>query len=198
LFICGGAFEGMEKTINTRVNSSALGFAADVKTAKEKSADKVMHRATPEDLVKYGLIPELVGRLPVFAILDELDEDALIKILKEPKNAIIKQYRYLFALDGIEFEADEPALVRIAQQALEKKTGARGLRSILETLMGDIMFEAPSDDTIRKIILTADFVDGKAPLQLERGEPRSAKVAKEKLAPPSLPKKKEKKTKPAG
>ncbi|MCL1832152.1 MAG: ATP-dependent Clp protease ATP-binding subunit ClpX [Oscillospiraceae bacterium] len=199
LFICGGAFEGMEKTISSRVNSSALGFAADVKTAKEKTESKPLHAVTPEDLVKYGLIPELVGRLPVFAVLDELDEDALIKILKEPKNAIIKQYRHLFKLDGIEFEVEDSALVRIAQKTLEKKTGARGLRSIIESLLSDIMFAAPSDETIHKITVTADFVDGKGELLLERGEPRTGLINKDKVTPPPLPKKKGSKTaEPAG
>jgi ATP-dependent Clp protease ATP-binding subunit ClpX len=196
LFICGGAFEGMAKTIAKRVNSSAIGFAADVKTAKEKSEHNPMQDATPEDLIKYGLIPELVGRLPVMAILNELDEEALIKILVEPKNALVKQYRHLFELDGIEFEVENEALSRIAQKALEKKTGARGLRSIMESLLGGIMFDAPADMTIRKIVITADYVDGKAELELVRGEPRAAKVANKK-GKPSLPKKKRREEKKA-
>ena len=198
LFICGGAFEGMEKTIATRINSSALGFGASVKTSKEKSQDKIMHSVEPEDLIKYGLIPELVGRLPVLAILDELDEDALVKILKEPKNAIIKQYKHLFALDGIEFDVEDEALVTIARKTLEKKTGARGLRTILEDLLADIMFESPGDETIRKVVVTADFVEGKSELHVERGEPRNADT---KDTPPDMPislPKKAKKSKPAG
>jgi len=195
LFICGGAFEGMEKTITSRINSSALGFGAEVKTAKEKSADKIMHSAIPEDLVKYGLIPELVGRLPVIAVLDELDEDALVKILSEPKNAIVKQYRHLFELDGIEFEVEPAALTKIAQKTLLKKTGARGLRSIMEELLGDVMFEAPGDETIRKITITEAFADGKGELLIERGEPRS-KAIREKMPPPApLPKKASRKPK---
>jgi ATP-dependent Clp protease ATP-binding subunit ClpX len=198
LFICGGAFDGMEKTIETRINSSALGFGASVKTAKEKSADKVMHSAAPEDLIKYGLIPELVGRLPVMAVLDELDEEALVKILKEPKNAIIKQYKHLFRLDGIDFEVEDSALSTIAKKTLEKKTGARGLRTILEDLLGDIMFEAPGDETIRKVIVTADFVEGKSGIGIERGEPRVSRVKSgEDVAPTPVPKK-AKKSKNAG
>ncbi|MCL1881162.1 MAG: ATP-dependent Clp protease ATP-binding subunit ClpX [Oscillospiraceae bacterium] len=193
LFICGGAFEGIEKKIETRVNSTALGFAANVKTAKEKAEDKILHTVTPEDLVKYGLIPELVGRLPVLAVLDELDEEALIKILKEPKNALIKQYKYLFELDGIELEVEEAALNSISKQALAKKTGARGLRAIMEKLLGDIMFDAPGDMSIHKVVITADYVEGKGELKLVRGkEPRSDKVLKEKVVAPPLPKKKSK------
>jgi ATP-dependent Clp protease ATP-binding subunit ClpX len=197
LFICGGAFEGMEKTIASRVNSSALGFGAAVKTAKEKSEDRIMHSVVPEDLVKYGLIPELVGRLPVIAVLDELDESALVKILEKPKNAIIKQYRHLFGLDGIEFEVEEAALSMIAQRTLKKKTGARGLRTIMEELLADIMFDSPGDETIRKVTITADFVEGKGDILIEYGEPRVKAVKEIKVAPPPLTKKKQK-TKPAG
>ncbi|MCL1789679.1 MAG: ATP-dependent Clp protease ATP-binding subunit ClpX [Oscillospiraceae bacterium] len=194
LFICGGAFDGMEKTITSRVNSSALGFGAPVKTAKEKSEDKVMKAVAPEDLVKYGLIPELVGRIPVIAVLDELDEEALVEILNKPKNAIIKQYRHLFALDGIDFEVEEAALSTIARKTLEKKTGARGLRTIMEELLADIMFEAPDDDTIHKVIITADFVEGKSELKIERGEPRSKGNKESKKSLPPIQKKSNPKT----
>jgi ATP-dependent Clp protease ATP-binding subunit ClpX len=196
LFICGGAFDGMEKTIASRVSSSALGFGAAVKTEKEKSEDKIMHSVAPEDLVKYGLIPELVGRLPVIAVLDELDEEALIRILEEPKNAITKQYRHLFELDGIKFEVEKEALSKIAQKTLEKKTGARGLRTIIEDLLADIMFDAPGDETIHKVTVTADFVDGKSELEIERGEPRKREI--KKLEPPVPIAKKVKKPKTAG
>ncbi|MCL1866244.1 MAG: ATP-dependent Clp protease ATP-binding subunit ClpX [Oscillospiraceae bacterium] len=178
LFICGGAFDGMEKTIAKRLDSSAMGFGAKIKTAKEKSESKVLHSAAPEDLIKYGLIPELVGRLPVMAVLDELDEEALIKILKEPKNAIIKQYQHLFSLDGIEFEVEDEALSIIAKKTLEKKTGARGLRTIMEELLADIMFESPSDDRIRKVTVTADFVNGKKKLKISRVRPRKPAAEK--------------------
>ncbi|MCL2071003.1 MAG: ATP-dependent Clp protease ATP-binding subunit ClpX [Oscillospiraceae bacterium] len=198
LFICGGAFDGMEKTIASRVSSSALGFGAAVKTAKEKSEDKIMHSVAPEDLVKYGLIPELVGRLPVIAVLDELDEGALVEILEKPKNAIIKQYRHLFKLDGIDFEVEEAALSTIARKTLEKKTGARGLRTIMEELLADIMFEAPGDDTLRKVIVTADFVEGKGELELVRGESRDKKIKDAKIASPSPVPKKKKTPKTAG
>jgi len=180
LFICGGAFDGMESIIASRINSSALGFGAVVKTAKEKSDDKILHCAAPEDLVKYGLIPELVGRLPVIAVLDELDVDALVKILIEPKNAIVKQYKHLFDLDDIEFEVEEAALTKIAEKTIEKKTGARGLRSIMEKLLAEIMFDAPGDESIRRVIITESFVDGNSELLIERGAKMKAEPVKKK------------------
>lgn len=164
LFICGGAFEGIDKLIMQRTSSSALGFGAEVKSKQDNKINETLHQVEPEDLVKFGIIPELVGRLPVIAVLDDLDEDALVKILSEPKNAILKQYSYMFSLDGIELEITDDAMRAIAKKAAERKTGARGLRTVVEEALSDIMFNAPSDDTISKVILTGECVtDGKAP-----------------------------------
>lgn len=169
LFICGGAFEGIEKTIFSRIHSSALGFGAEVKSQKEQSVSEAFHQIAPEDLVKYGIIPELVGRLPILTVLDDLDEDALVKILIEPKNALIKQYTYLFGLDNIDLEIQPEALREIAKKAVERKTGARGLRSIVEDILSQTMFEAPSDDTLVKVIITADNVrEGTEPEKIHK------------------------------
>ena len=170
LFICGGAFDGIDKTIAARINSSALGFGAEITEKKDKSLTKLFHAVETDDLVKYGIIPELVGRLPVIAVLDELDEDALIKILIEPKNAIVKQYSYLFSLDGVELEIETDALREIAKKSIERKTGARGLRTILESLLNETMFEAPSDETIVKVVVNAACARGEEPPQVIHGE----------------------------
>ncbi len=177
LFICGGAFEGIDKTILSRTSSSALGFGADVKGKKDKSLNEALKKIEPEDLVKFGIIPELVGRLPVITVLDDLDEDALVKILIEPKNAIIKQYKYLFGLDGIELEVTDEALKEIAKKTVERKTGARGLRTVVEEALSDVMFEAPADESIVKVILNADCVtEGKKPeLIREEGKRKKKK-----------------------
>ena len=164
LFICGGAFEGIDKLIMQRTSSSALGFGADVKSKQENKINEALHQVEPEDLVKFGIIPELVGRLPVIAVLDDLDEDALVKILSEPKNAILKQYKYMFSLDDIELEITDDAMRAIAKKAAERKTGARGLRSVVEEALSDTMFDAPSDESIRKVVLTGECVtEGKMP-----------------------------------
>ena len=160
LFICGGAFEGLESVIGKRVGSSELGFEAKIK-AKEESA-AIIKDVLPHDLVKYGLIPELVGRLPVISTLDALDEPALIRILTEPKNALIKQYKKLFKIDGIELEFEEEAVEEIARRAIERKTGARGLRAIMEEGLGDIMFKVPSYPDIEKVVITSAFVKKEA------------------------------------
>jgi len=172
LFICGGAFDGLEKIITTRVRSSALGFGAEVKTAEEKKNERILHLIAPEDLIRYGLIPELVGRLPVLAVLDDLDEEALIRILCEPKNAIIKQYMHLFDMDGVDFDVEEDALSGIAKKAIAQKTGARGLRTIMEKLLSDAMFDVPSSDTARKVVITAESVEKSLKPKIEHGEPR--------------------------
>ena len=156
LFICGGAFEGLESVMG----SSELGFEAKIK-AKEESA-AIIKDVLPHDLVKYGLIPELVGRLPVISTLDALDEPALIRILTEPKNALIKQYKKLFKIDGIELEFEEEAVEEIARRAIERKTGARGLRAIMEEVLGDIMFKVPSYPDIEKVVITSAFVKKEA------------------------------------
>ena len=160
LFICGGAFEGIEKMIAQRVLSSAMGFGADVKSHKDKESTDILKQVSSQDLVKFGIIPELIGRLPIVTPLEALDEDALVRILDEPKNALIKQYKVLFKADDIELDFDEAALREIARRAIESKTGARGLRSIVEDTLRDIMFAAPSDPTIAKITITVDCVNG--------------------------------------
>ena len=161
LFICAGAFDGIEKIIEKRQGGSSLGFGADVKSPKSIEANAIATTATHQDLVKFGLIPELVGRLPVITALKDMDKEALIRIMKEPKNAILKQYETLFKLDGIELEFSDDAIDKIAELTVERKTGARGLRSIIEGILQRFMFEAPSDKTIKKITITSDTVDGK-------------------------------------
>ena len=173
LFICGGAFDGIDKTISARINSSALGFGAEINDKRDKSLNRVLHAVEPDDLVKYGIIPELVGRLPVIAVLDELDEDALIKILVEPKNAIVKQYSYLFSLDGVQLEIEKDALREIAKKSIARKTGARGLRTILESLLNEIMFMAPSDESIVKVTISAKCARGEEDPIVEHGERKS-------------------------
>lgn len=158
LFICGGAFDGIEKIVEKRIGGSALGFGADVKNKSELTAENLIGKVIHQDLSKYGLIPELVGRLPVITTLHQLDKDDMIRILKEPKNAILKQYQALFAMDGVELEFDDGALSAVAEKTLEKKTGARGLRSIMESVLLPVMYEVPGDKTIEKVIFTADSV----------------------------------------
>ncbi len=160
LFICAGAFDGIEKVIEKRMGGSSLGFGADVKSPKSIEAEALSVNATHQDLVKFGLIPELVGRLPVITALKGMDRETLIKIMTEPKNSIIKQYKALFALDGIELEFEMGAMEKIADMTVERKTGARGLRSIIEGVLQPFMFDAPSDDTIKKIIITEATVAG--------------------------------------
>lgn len=161
LFICGGAFDGLEKIIEKRVGSSSMGFGAKVMSRKELDTTDWMSKTVPQDLVKYGLIPELVGRLPVITSLNGLDEDALVRILTEPKNSLIKQYKRLFELDRVEVDFQESALRAIARKAIERHTGARGLRSIMEDLLQKIMFDVPSDHTIDKVTIDADVVNEK-------------------------------------
>lgn len=158
LFICGGAFDGMDQVIQRRIGEKTIGFNADIKPAKGNDA-AILQQIQPEDLLKYGLIPEFVGRLPVLVTLKELDTEALVRIINEPKNALLKQYKKLFAMDHVELEIEQEAIERIAEKAIERKTGARGLRSIMESLMTDIMFDIPSRDDIRKCIITKDTVD---------------------------------------
>ena len=168
LFICGGAFDGIEKLIETRKGSQQIGFASEKMTTKEKVAKGVYKDVEAHDVVKYGLIPELVGRLPVIVSLDNLDEDALVRIIKEPKNALYKQYQKLFKLDGIELEFEDDAFRAIAHLAIERNTGARGLRSIVEGIMMKPMYELPSDKTVSKVIVTAKYVKGEEPITIIR------------------------------
>ena len=168
LFICGGAFDGIEKIIETRKGSQIIGFGTEKMTAKEKVAKGVYKDVEAHDVVKYGLIPELVGRLPVIVSLDNLDEDALVRIIKEPKNALYKQYQKLFKLDNIELEFENEAFRAIAHLAIERNTGARGLRSIIESILIKPMYELPSDETVEKVIVTAKYVKGEEPLTVIR------------------------------
>jgi ATP-dependent Clp protease ATP-binding subunit ClpX len=160
LFICGGAFDGLEKIIETRQNKKVIGFGSETVFADKKNKDEILKETTSQDLHKYGLIPELIGRLPVVVALSSLDEEALIKILSEPKNSLVKQYQYLFEIDGVKLEFDEGAIAAIAKKALERGTGARGLRSIVEGFMTDIMFAIPDDDNAEKCIITKEVVEG--------------------------------------
>ena len=165
LFICGGAFDGLNKIIENRIASSGIGFGAEVHSKAELDATSWMKEAVPHDLVKYGIIPELVGRLPVIAALDGLDEDALVRILTEPKNSLVSQYKKLFRLDQVDLEFQPDALHAIARKAIERQTGARGLRSVTEGFLTDLMYQVPSDYTIEKVTITADTVqNGAKPL----------------------------------
>lgn len=164
LFICAGAFDGLEKVIERRIGGSVLGFGADVRSLSELSAESLLQKVTHQDLVKFGLIPELVGRLPVISSLEAMDKDTLIRIMTEPKNSIVKQYEALFKMDDVELEFTREALEKIAEKTIENKTGARGLRSVIENVLQDVMFETPSDKTIRKITITPDAVDGSDPI----------------------------------
>jgi len=162
LFICGGAFDGLEKHIIQRTEASGIGFGAQVLSKQEK-LENVFHKVIPKDLVKFGLVPELVGRLPVITSLDELNKEALVRILSEPKNALVKQYKKLFSYDDIKLDIKQDALEEIANRALEQKTGARGLRSILEAILMRTMFDAPSRGNVKKVIVTADCVRNNLP-----------------------------------
>ena len=172
LFICGGAFDGLEKIVEKRTGTSSMGFGADVKTKKELNSTKWMQDVLPHDLVKYGLIPELVGRLPVITALNGLDKEALVRILKEPKNSILKLYQKLFSLDKVELVFENKALEAVAQKALDRNTGARGLRAIMEEILSDLMYEVPSDHTVEKVIITDKTVNGKAKAEIVRDKNR--------------------------
>ena len=175
LFICGGAFDGLEKVIQNRTEKSGIGFGASVHSKTEKRAADLFRDVEPEDLIKFGLIPELVGRLPVVATLGELTVDAMVQILTEPKNALVKQYQKLFAMDGVELEVRPSALTAIARKALARKTGARGLRSILEHSLIDTMFELPTLDGVAKVVIDEHIVDeGAKPLLVYREKKASA------------------------
>ena len=159
LFICGGAFSGLDKIIEARTEKSSLGFGAEIRSKKERDEGTILRKVEPHDLLKYGIIPELIGRLPMLVSLDSLDREALIRILREPKNALIKQYQRLLSMDHVELTFDDDALERIADIALERKTGARGLRGVLESVMTQIMFDVPSNRKIQSVRITKDAVD---------------------------------------
>ena len=163
LFICGGAFEGLEKIVKDRIGKKSIGFGATIESNKEIDKYKVFEQLLPQDLLKFGLIPEFVGRLPIIATLEELDKQALIDIVTKPKNALVKQYKKLFAMDNVELEFEDEALGLIVDKAIERKTGARGLRSIIEEIMRDIMYEIPSNPKIEKCIITKETVSSGEP-----------------------------------
>ena len=163
LFVCGGAFVGLDKIIERRVNKSAIGFGANVKVVKEHRLGELLKMCETEDLLKFGMIPEFIGRVPVLATLEELDEDVLVLILTQPRNALVKQYKKLFDMEGVELKFTEDALRAIAKEALKRKTGARGLRSIMEEIMLDVMYDIPSKANIKECVISDDVVTGKKP-----------------------------------
>ena len=171
LFICGGAFDGLDKIIKRRMGDKVIGFNSAL-PQDHKAEEEPLTGVRPEDLLKFGLIPEFVGRLPVIVTLEELSEDALVRIIKEPKNALLKQYRKLLAMDNVELEMDDEAVRAVARQALERKTGARGLRGIMENIMTDIMYEIPSRDDVEKCIVTRETIEmkGRPKLVLTSGK----------------------------
>lgn len=173
LFICGGAFDGLDKVIRNRTEKMGIGFGAEVKSRQGKNLTETFRQVEPEDLVKFGLIPEFVGRLPVVATLQELDEDALIQILIEPKNALVKQYQKLFAMEGVDLEIRPAALHAVARKAIRRKTGARGLRSILEAALLDIMYDLPQMDGVEKVVVDeASIEEGSKPLLIYAEQPK--------------------------
>ena len=171
LFICGGAFEGLEKIIETRQDTKSIGFNNPIGHAKDENVGDLLRQVMPQDLTKFGLIPEFVGRVPIVVTLNSLDETALMKILVEPKNSLVKQYKKLFELDGVQLDFKEDALEAIAKKSLERKTGARGLRAIMEDTMMDLMYEIPSDNTTKECVITKDAVEKKAEPEIIHGEP---------------------------
>mgnify|MGYP000234703278 CR=1 FL=1 len=167
LFICGGAFDGIEKIIESRQDTKSIGFGADVSVKEERNVGEVLKDVMPEDFIKFGLIPEFIGRVPVVVTLDALDENALISILKEPKNSLTKQYHKLFELDGVELDFNDDALELVAKKSLERKTGARGLRAIMEGVIMDLMYEIPSQTDVSECLITKDVVEGKEKPMIE-------------------------------
>jgi ATP-dependent Clp protease ATP-binding subunit ClpX len=187
LFICGGAFDGIDKIIEQRTRVSSLGFGADIKSKKQKDVGVLLKDIMPGDLLKFGLIPEFVGRLPIVVTLEALDKKALVSILSEPKNALVKQYRKLFEMDNVELEFSEEALEAIAEEAMKRNTGARGLRAIIEDTMKDIMFEIPSREEIAKVIVTKDTIEKKVPELImaegDKRQPLKVKKARNRKGP---------------
>ncbi len=183
LFICGGAFDGLEKIIESRMGQKSIGFNAEIGNMKDQNVGELFKQVLPSDFVKYGLIPEFIGRVPVTVGLDLLDESALEKILTEPKNAIVKQYHKLFEIDGVELEFDQEAIRAIAKKSFDRKTGARGLRAIMEETMMDVMYNIPSDSKVVKCIITKEAVEGGEPtlIRAEEDKPRKAIVTKKSL-----------------
>jgi len=168
LFICGGAFEGIDKIIERRIDQSSMGFNAEIYDRRDKDISEILKQVLPQDFIKFGMIPEFVGRVPVTVSLDALDEDALVRILKEPKNSLIKQYQKLFELDNVELHFEEDAIRAIAVKSMARKTGARGLRAIIESVMMDLMYTIPSDETIVSCTITKEYVEGTGEVSIER------------------------------
>jgi ATP-dependent Clp protease ATP-binding subunit ClpX len=177
LFILGGAFAGIEQVIERRVGGSSMGFNAPIKDKTKDKYDQLIGQAVHQDLVRYGIIPELVGRMPIIATLEELDVDALVRILSEPRNALLRQFKQLFAYDDVELEFEKDALVALAKKTMEKGTGARGLRSSMEELLQPLMFSVPSDPTVERVVVTASCITEKAAPQVERNPGRMRKRA---------------------
>ena len=180
LFICGGAFEGLENIIKDRIGKKSIGFGAEIESKKEHKRFEVFSQMLPQDLLKFGLIPEFVGRLPIIATLHELDKNALIEIFTKPKNALMKQYQKLVELDGVQLEFEQEALEAIVNKAIERNTGARGLRSIIEEIMRDVMFDIPSNPKIEKCIITKATAEGKEPPTLVINENKKKEKPKTK------------------
>ena len=174
LFICGGAFDGLEKVIRNRSEKSGIGFGAEVVSPADRSVGELLRDVEPEDLIKFGLIPELVGRLPVIATLDELSEEALVEILVEPKNALIKQFQRLLRMEGVDLEVRSDALMAIARRALKRRTGARGLRSIVEGTLLDVMYDLPGQKNVIKVVLDENAVAGGHPILIYADAPKVA------------------------
>ena len=186
LFICGGAFVGMDKIIESRLDTKSIGFGAELrKTEKERDESAILKAVMPQDFVKFGLIPELIGRIPVIVPLDALDEDALVRILKEPKNSLVKQYQKLFEMDGVRLTIEEDALREVAHESLERKTGARGLRAIMEKTVMDPMYEVPSDKTITECIIRRENVGGAVAPEMVHGRSSSVRKRRSPASPPS-------------
>ena len=177
LFICGGAFDGLEKIIGSRIGKKALGFGAAIESAKTKDVGEIFKQVVPQDLIKFGIIPEFIGRVPVIASLDTLDKEALVSILTEPKNALVKQYKKLFEIDGVELDFSDEALDAVAEKAIELKTGARGLRAIMEDTMTEIMYEIPSNEKIQKVTINKDCVTDKALPKISASDKRKKPLA---------------------
>ncbi|MBR2529021.1 MAG: ATP-dependent Clp protease ATP-binding subunit ClpX [Blautia sp.] len=171
LFICGGAFDGLEKIIESRQDTKAIGFGAEITAKEARNVGEIFKDVMPEDLIRFGLIPEFVGRVPVVVTLDGLDEATLVRILQEPKNALTKQYRKLFEMDDVQLNFEDDALTAMAKKAIQRKTGARGLRAIMEDILMDLMYRVPSDNTIREVTITKDLVDGVGEALVIHGEP---------------------------
>ncbi len=181
LFICGGAFDGLDKIIENRLGKSVLGFGSEIKSKRDLKDMDLLTKTSPQDLVKYGLIPELVGRIPVVSALQSLDKEALVKIVKEPKNALLRQYASLFKMDDVELVFEDEAVLRVAELTLEKNTGARGLRAVMENILIPIMYEIPSDHTIEKVTVTKDCVDGLGKPVYQRNSQRQPASSAAKL-----------------